>query len=149
MKKQQINGLISLAVMVVLSVAVIFGSNGLYSSIRGTYKYSAGEERLQKDIDKAIANANGSYTPGTYEATEYGYEGDVTVKVVVSDKAITDIIVDAPNETPAMGGKAIKTIRGEILKAQSVDDVDSVSGATFSSDAMIKASKTAISKAKG
>jgi len=160
MKKQQKEGLISLVVMIALTIVLIFSSNAIYSSITGDYSYKAdvagaGESEgteddaaIQAEIDAAIANASGSYTAGTYEGTATGFEGDVTVTITASDKAITDITIVGEGETPAIGGNAMKQMRNAMLIAQS-EDVDGIASATFTSDAVLKGAKIAFCQARG
>ncbi len=83
----------------------------------------------------------------TYTATVQGYEGDVTVHVTVGeDGAINAINVDAPEETVEIGGAAAKKIAKAIIAEQSLA-VDTVSGATITSNAVISATEAALKEA--
>lgn len=80
----------------------------------------------------------------TYTATEKGYGGDVTVKVTVGDDGtINAINVDAPEETVEIGGAAATEIAKAIIDKQSLA-VDTVSGATITSNAVISATEAAL-----
>ena len=96
----------------------------------------------------AASAADAIYTAGTYTATAEGCLSDVTVTVTVSDKAITDVRVDASGETAELGGKAAEELPGEIIRSQSTD-VDGYSGATLTSDAIKKAAADCIAQASG
>ena len=96
----------------------------------------------------AASTAEAIYTAGTYTATAEGCLSDVTVTVTVSDKAITDVRVDASGETAELGGKAAEELPGEIIRSQSTD-VDGYTGATLTSDAIKKAAADCIAQASG
>ena len=94
----------------------------------------------------ASGTAEAIYTAGTYTATAEGCLSDVTVTVTVSDKAITDVRVDASGETAELGGKAAEELPGEIIRSQSTD-VDGYTGATLTSDAIKQAAADCIAQA--
>ena len=96
----------------------------------------------------AASTADAIYTAGTYTATAEGCLSDVTVTVTVSDKAITDVRVDASGETAELGGEAAEELPGEIIRSQSTD-VDGYTGATLTSDAIKKAAADCIAQASG
>ena len=81
-----------------------------------------------------------TFKAGTYEGSATGFGGDLKVEVVLSDEAIDSVTVTENSETEGIGSKAVETLPQAIVDAQSVD-VDSVSGATVSSEA-IKAAVT-------
>ena len=97
-------------------------------------------------VDEDIA---GAYTPGSYTATEDGFEGPVEVTVEIGDNGgITDLTITGANETPDVGGAAIPLLKKAILEKQSAD-VDAVTGATFTSDAVKLAAAEALAQAGG
>ena len=96
----------------------------------------------------SVSVSEAIYTAGTYTATAEGCLSDVTVTVTVSDKAITDVRVDASGETAELGGKAAEELPGEIIRSQSTD-VDGYTGATLTSDAIKKAAADCIAQASG
>ncbi len=87
------------------------------------------------------------YNAGTYTASAEGYGGPVTVDVTVDEAAITQVTISGPNETTEIGGEAIKTLPEAIKKANS-DQVDSISGATVTSNAVKKATADCLKQAK-
>ncbi len=93
-------------------------------------------------------NASGKYTTGTYSASAKGFGGDVTVSVTTDTTTITDVVIDAPDETETVGGAALDDLKDQILKNQS-SEIDGVSGATFTSDAVKKATENALAQAEG
>ncbi len=96
----------------------------------------------------SVSVSEAIYTAGTYTATAEGCLSDVTVTVTVSDKAITDVRVDASGETAELGGKAAEELPSEIIRSQSTD-VDGYTGATLTSDAIKKAAADCIAQASG
>lgn len=87
-----------------------------------------------------------AYKDGTYEGTGTGFGGDITVSVVVSDGKITKVeVLSAPKEDEAYLNTAKKVLE-DIEKAQTAE-VDTISGATFSSTGIIEAAKAALSEA--
>ena len=78
------------------------------------------------------------FTPGTYTAEEQGIFAPVKVQITVSENLITNVLIDATGETPELGGKAAAEMAQAILYAQT-PNVDGLSGATVTSDAIRKA----------
>ena len=95
-----------------------------------------------------LASCGGSakYKAGTYTGTAAGRNGDVEVTVKLSSSKITSVAVTKHEETPGISDAAIKDIPAAIVKSQSTD-VDAISGATITSDAIIKATKAALASA--
>ena len=87
-----------------------------------------------------------AYKDGTYYGSARGFGGNIRVKVTISGGKIAGIsIVSASAETPSYFSSA-KSVVNRILKAQS-PNVDTVSGATYSSTGIINAVKSALSQA--
>jgi fumarate reductase flavoprotein subunit len=82
---------------------------------------------------------------GTASATAQGFGGPVTVTVTIEKGRITSVEADGPGETQGIGSRAISMLPGAIVAANSVD-VDSVAGASFTSEAIKTAAKEAIAK---
>lgn len=87
-----------------------------------------------------------TYKPGTYTASAKGYHGDVTVAVKVTKNKIAAVRVLEHGETPGISDLAINGIPKAIVASQSLA-VDSVSGASFSSKAVITATTEALTQA--
>ncbi len=93
------------------------------------------------------SKSNSVAKAGTYSATETGFGGDVTVNVTISDEGkISSIDVTADSETPTIGGEAAPKLAKTIVDTQSLA-VDTVSGATYTSTAVINAVTTALTEA--
>ncbi len=98
----------------------------------------AGDSETLLDRGAVVSESEGQYTDGEYEGTAAGYKGDTTVSVTVESGIITAIEILDTDDDGAYFNLAAKTIVSAILTAQSTD-VDAVSGATFSSNAIINA----------
>ena len=95
------------------------------------------------------ADVAGSYTPGSYTASADGFGGPVDVTVEIGEKGgISNLTVTGEGETPDVGGAAIPLLKQAILAKQDAD-VDAVTGATFTSDAVKLAAAEALAQAGG
>ena len=88
-----------------------------------------------------------AFKAGTYTGTAEGHNGDVTVEVTVSDTAITDVKITSQGETAGIADSALNDLPGLIVKANSFE-VDTISGCTDTSEAIINAVKAALDQAK-
>ena len=95
-----------------------------------------------------MAFAEGKYTPGTYSASAKGIASDVTVTMTFDADSITDVQIDVSGETAGIGAEIGDSMAQAILDAQGVE-VDAVSGATVTSDAIRTAAAACISQASG
>lgn len=84
----------------------------------------------------------------TVTGTAKGYGGDITVTLTVDEGKITGIEVNAPDETPAIGGAAVETLSAAILAAGNCE-IDGVSGATFTSNGVKLACEMALAELNG
>ena len=115
----------------------------------------------KEDADQADSKAEGTeesgetysddsdnfYKNGTYEGSGTGYGGTITVQVTLEDDTITAVsVVSAPGEDSAYLSQGENVI-SSILSEQSTD-VDTISGATFSSTGILEAVNDALSKAE-
>ena len=88
------------------------------------------------------------YSPGTYVSSEQGFGGTITVRMTFTADRIVDVKVDGPHETEGVGSVAVQKLPASILASQSAD-IDGISGATYSSRAIILAASDCIGKAAG
>lgn len=91
--------------------------------------------------------AKGSFTPGTYTGSTNSFGGKLALKVTVDANNITDIQLAEFNDTVMLGDTAFERISKQALEHQSLD-LDMVSGATFSSAAVITALTDALTQAE-
>lgn len=95
----------------------------------------------------AASTGEAIYTPGTYTGTATGI-GEVKVTMTFSETAITDVVIDASNETESIGGVAASTLKDALMAAQSTE-IDNISGATITTNAVKKAAASCIEQAMG
>ena len=95
----------------------------------------------------AASTGEAIYTPGTYTGTATGI-GEVKVTMTFSEIAITDVVIDASNETESIGGVAAPTLKDALMAAQSTE-IDNISGATITTNAVKKAAASCIEQAMG
>ena len=100
-------------------------------------------ETTSTDVNKSGA----IYADGAYEGHGVGFRGDITVNVTVADGTIEDIAVTSSQDDEPYLANALAVI-DRVLAAQT-DDVDTVSGATFSSRGIREAVSDALSAARG
>lgn len=92
------------------------------------------------------SKATGTVKAGTYTTTQPGIEGDIKVTVEVDKSGkMTDLKIDQ-NETEGVGAAAAEELQSTILENQTVK-VDTVSGATGTSTAVIKGVMKALQEA--
>lgn len=95
----------------------------------------------------AASTGEAIYTPGTYTGTATGI-GEVKVTMTFSETAITDVVIDVSNETESIGGVAAPTLKDALMAAQSTE-IDNISGATITTNAVKKAAASCIEQAMG
>lgn len=95
---------------------------------------------------KAEAKGAVSFTPGTYTAAGAGKHGDVTIEATFSETRIETIKVVSHAETDDISYVPLNVLPQAIIESQSVS-VDTVSGATLSSQAIITAVSDAVKQA--
>ena len=86
------------------------------------------------------------YTAGVYTASAEGYSGPVTVEVEFDGRSILSVHVLSHSETVNISDRAIDELPSRIVEAQTWD-VDAVSSATFTSDAIREAVRDCLAQA--
>ena len=128
MKKKMTRNVIIMAVVTVIMAVVL----GLYIKSTGTVPAA----------DNAANLADGTYT-----SSAQGCLSEVTVTVTVTGGKVSNVAIDAANETPALGGAAAETLADQLTKAGSTSGVDAVAGATLTSDAVFTAMDDCLAQA--
>ena len=152
-KKKFVAGLIA----GILSIALLLGMEAIERKapvpVSEEPETQTSEETAPAPAEPASASADadteGEFQAGTYTGTANGFGGPVDVTLTVGEAGgITNVEITGDGETPDVGGAAIPTLADRILEAQSAE-VDGVSGATFTSQAVLDAAAQAIAKASG
>ena len=98
-------------------------------------------------IPEPTAIPGAGYKDGTYTGTGEGFNGPVTVTINVSQGNIVSAGYDGEDDEPEFSN-AWNGIYNQVLGRQSADGLDTVSGATYSSNGLIQAFQSAVSQAK-
>ncbi len=102
-----------------------------------------------KQVEEGNTNNDNSSKSlaGDYTGEFKGFTSDVLVTITLDETGkIAKGSVDANGETPDIGGKAAPLVFEEIIANQSLE-VDSISGATLTSTAVLKATEIALTSA--
>lgn len=122
-----------------------FTSKSLFAALQAALKAANGETTDATD-EGTSTNDGGSAEGDSYTAEAQGFGGTVTVTIVLNGDDIVDVKATGPNETPGIGSNAIEVLPQRIIDADSAD-VDAVSGASVTSEAIITAAKAALAEA--
>jgi len=125
-----------------LSCALIAGSYYL-GNFAGEKLTAAAAPAAVSDTAQTVSGIAAGLPDGIYTGSGSGFRGETTVSVDVSGGIITNITVDSTNDNQEYMNRASSSVISEILSSQSAD-VDTVSGATYSSNAVITAVKNAL-----
>lgn len=87
------------------------------------------------------------YKDGTYTGTGKGYSGTITLTAKIKKGMIKSLEAEH-TDTPMFFKKAWDILENEIIQNQSVDGIDTVSGATYSSKGIINAMKDILKQAE-
>ncbi len=131
---------------VALVAACVTGSLSGYQA--PVYAAQEVSEKAKDDSGENGKKAAGSFDleDGVYRGTGTGFAGDITVSVTVKEKQIISIDIISSSDDEAFFTRA-KTVIDKIIEGQTLD-VDTVSGATFSSRGIINAVKNALTGEK-
>ena len=143
MNKKGIKGAIAFIVAVAVTVVMVYSTVQIVEKRNSIAKQQAKEQAEEQAAGSEVSTDN--LRDGEYEGTATGYGGPLTVRITIKDGKLTDIKVISQTETPEYFNRA-KAVIDNILSSGSVD-VDSVSGATISSNAIKKAVADALRKA--
>ena len=108
---------------------------------------AAKEDAEETDTEEESDDSENVYKDGTYTGSAQGFGGTITVQVTLASDEITDIQVTSASGEDSTYLSQAQSVISSIISAQSTD-VDTVSGATFSSTGIINAVIDAIGKAE-
>lgn len=94
------------------------------------------------------ASTSGKYSPGVYTSVTDGHNGEVKVDVTFDENSITKVEVKEHKESPGISDVPIASIPEKIVESQSLK-IDTVSGATYTSNAILTAVADAVTQAGG
>ena len=105
-------------------------------------------EAVKHQRIKELQSVKIEFEPGEYTAYGAGHNGKLPVTVTFSEDKILDIVVDSSNESDGIANPAFERIPQQILDGQSLN-IDVISGATASSQAVIDGVSNAVDLAGG
>lgn len=108
---------------------------------------SAAEAQKHQRI-KELQGVEIRFEPGTYTAYGRGHNGDLPVTVTFSEDEILEIVVDSSRESDGIANPAFERIPQQIVDEQTLN-IDVISGATVSSQAVIDGVSNAVDLAGG
>ena len=123
------------------------GGSGTGSSAAGAGSGGASGVSLEELGVEAVASGL-TFTPGTYTASAKGIQSDVIVTMTFDETSITNVEIDVSGETADIGARIGGEMAQRILAKQSAD-VDAVTSATVTSNAIRTAAADCISQASG
>ena len=82
---------------------------------------------------------------GSFTGTAKGM-GELSVTLTLTDNVITDCTAKGDEETPGIGSVVIEQFPGEVVEGNTIN-LDSISGATITSNAFVEAAKAALTEA--
>ena len=142
-----------------------YSSRGIINAVRAALKQAAvngssndaddsnddnnNNDNNNSNNNSTIVEGKVPYEEGIYYGTGEGYAGDIQLAVVIQDKTIKAILVTECEDDAAFFNRA-KSIINEVLKNQSTDlsGIDTVSGATYSSNGIVEALREAFKAAE-
>ncbi len=92
-------------------------------------------------------SAQAAYKDGVYEDSGMGHDAQIVVRVTVAGGKISEVKVLRHGDTPELCGSAIEEIGPAVVKKQSLDGVEAVSGASDSSKGIMEAVGKILKKA--
>ena len=102
-------------------------------------------------ITAPIIEAMNSVTlaDGSYSGSANGFGGPVNVTFTVSGGVIAELEISGDSETPSIGGAAIPELQAAILEAGTIEGVDTIGGATLTSNGVFNAIRSALDGGAG
>lgn len=114
-----------------------YSSRGIMNAVKDALSSSDGEEQT------VVAKGDFALNDGYYEGTGNGFAGPVKLFIEIKDKSIIGIYIVKTSDDAGFFNRAKEGVTASILEKQSTD-VDTVSGATYSSRGIIEAVKNAL-----
>ena len=118
-----------------------YSSRGIINAVKDALSSSDGEEQT------VVAKGDFALNDGYYEGTGNGFAGPVKLFIEIKDKSIIGIYIVKTSDDAGFFNRAKEGVTASILEKQSTD-VDTVSGATYSSRGIIEAVSNAMEDAK-
>lgn len=130
-------------VNVLVIVGILFGYNTVLASRKQSEEIAQLKYQLENIQITGDSKDGGNYTDGTYTGQAQGFGGPIKMQVTVEGGKITKLDILSAEKEDTAYLDAAKAIIDTIIENQSTE-VDTVSGATFSSTGIKEATKKAL-----
>ena len=134
--------------VILLSMMLLLCGCGGKGDTPTTAAETTAAETTAAETTAAEPAGDGTYKPGTYTASAQGNNGPVELSVTFSEDAITEITIGEHAETQGLSDPAFEKIPAAIVQYQSLG-VDTISGATYTSNAILDAVADCVAQAGG
>ena len=157
---KNISGIVPVILAAVVGIGAVVSLSDYTASVYGsesedelteteTIIESAGMESVEEtevENTEAAAVLDGAFdlADGTYEGSANGFSGKIKVSVVIKNQTIRSINILSNSDDEAFFNRAKEGVTASILAKQSTD-VDTVSGATYSSRGIMNAVNAGVS----
>lgn len=88
-----------------------------------------------KESVENLEDSMNTYNDGIYTMTVQGYGGPFEMSVTYKNDKIEDVTIGENSETPSIGGVAAEQIAKNVVEQNTIE-LDTISGATVTSNAM-------------
>ncbi len=131
MKQNTRAAIIGILVMALCSVGVISAAEAHTKSV---------EQAKAKAIKELVGDAAIETATGKAQ----GFGGEISATVSYAGEVIVDLSLKADGETPNIGDAALAELKSKILEAHTIEGIDTVSGATLTSNGVFDAVRDAM-----
>ncbi len=133
---------------ILLGMTLVLSGCGGNGQATTTAPESTESTTTAAETTKEETAAQGTYKAGTYTASAQGNNGPVELSVTFDEEKITEITIGKHGETTGISDAAFEKIPAAIIENQSLG-VDTISGATYTSQAILDAVADCVTQAAG
>ncbi len=133
---------------ILLGMTLVLSGCGGNGQATTTAPESTESTTTAAETTKEETAAQGTYKAGTYTASAQGNNGPVELSVTFDEEKITEITIGKHGETTGISDAAFEKIPAAIIENQNLG-VDTISGATYTSQAILDAVADCVTQAGG
>lgn len=133
-------------VAILMSILMLVSLAGCASSTQGTTAVPDTTAPVEATTPEETTAAQAAPVSGTFAGSSIGMQGPVAVEITVENSVITAVTVTESHETESVTAVAFERIPAQIVEHQTTS-VDTVTGATLASNAIMRAVEDAASNA--
>lgn len=137
-------GMLALMVLHIADVGIQLPTR-LFDEEAGSDSQDVINDEIKDEINDSVTFSGAQLKDGVYEGSAEGYKSTIKVSVTVNNGAVTDIEILEENDTPDFFERA-EAIIDDVIDEQTLE-VDTVSGATYSSSGILNAVNNALESA--